>query len=52
VTPLAAAGLAVIMAGAVVLSLSVSVAQAIVPFVVGLLCLAVVHGRRRVVAVA
>jgi DoxX-like family len=51
-TPLAAAGLAVIMAGAVVLSLSLSMAQAIVPFVVGLLCLAVVHGRRSVVAAA
>jgi uncharacterized membrane protein YphA (DoxX/SURF4 family) len=46
-TPVAASGLIVIMAGAVVISaLRVSVGAAAMPFVVGLLLVAVVLGRR------
>jgi uncharacterized membrane protein YbaN (DUF454 family) len=46
-TPLAAAGLVIIMIGAMVLSLAMlGVAAAILPFVVGLLCASVAYGRR------
>jgi uncharacterized membrane protein YphA (DoxX/SURF4 family) len=46
-TPIAASGLIVIMVGAVVLSaLRISVGAAVMPFVVGLLLVAVVLGRR------
>ncbi len=52
-TPLAAAGLAIIMVGAVTLSvISMGAASAIVPFVVGLLLIGVVRGRRPVTALA
>jgi hypothetical protein len=43
-TPLAAAGLVIIMAGATVLSLPLGVAAAI-PFVTGILCAVVAYGR-------
>jgi DoxX-like protein len=47
-TPLAAAGLVIIMIGATVITvLGGDVAPAVVPMVVGLLSLAVVHGRWR-----
>ena len=50
-TPIAASGLIVIMAGAVVLSAArVSVGAAVLPFVVGLLLVTVVRGRREWVA--
>jgi hypothetical protein len=46
-TPIAAAGLIVIMIGAVVLSaLRVSIGAAVLPFVVGLLLVTVARGRR------
>src|SRR5262245_6919288 len=46
-TSVAAAGLSVIMTGAVVITLvAVSASQAIVPLVVGLLCALVIYGRR------
>ena|SRR5215468_7466443 len=46
-TPVAAAGLVVIMAGAVIVTLvAVSASQAIVPLIVGLLCAIVIYGRR------
>jgi len=46
-TPLAAAGLVIIMIGATVVSLgSLGVAAALMPLVVGLLCASVVYGRR------
>jgi len=45
-TPIAASGLAVIMTGAVILTATLSVAQAVFPFVVGLLCVAVICMRR------
>src|SRR5262247_1115028 len=44
-TPLAAAGLVVIMIGATVISLTLGVAMAIAPFVVGLLAAFVAYGR-------
>jgi uncharacterized membrane protein YphA (DoxX/SURF4 family) len=47
-TPLAAAALALIMVGAVVVTLRTgSAAQALLPFVTGLLCVFVAWGRRR-----
>ena len=47
-TPLAAAGLAIIMAGAAVISaMGGGVSQAVFPLVVGLLSVLVVYGRRR-----
>jgi len=47
-TPLAAAGLVIIMTGAVTLTLAnMGVAPAVMPFVVGLLALAVAYGRGR-----
>jgi hypothetical protein len=47
-TPLAAAGLVIIMIGATVITvLGGDVAPAVVPMVVGMLSLAVVHGRWR-----
>src|SRR5262249_56170692 len=44
-TPLAAAGLVIIMIGATALSLTLGVAMAIAPFVVGLLAAFVAYGR-------
>ena len=44
-TPLAAAGLVIIMIGATVLTARVSVAGAVMPFVVGLLAAFVAYGR-------
>ena len=46
-TPLAAAGLVIIMIGATVLTARVSVAGAVMPFVVGLLAAFVAYGRWR-----
>lgn len=47
-TPLAAAGLVIIMIGATVLTLqTMGVAMALIPFVVGLLSAFVAYGRRR-----
>jgi DoxX-like protein len=46
-TPLAAAGLVVIMIGATALTLSVGLAQALIPLVVGLLAAFVAYGRWR-----
>src|SRR5262245_14116542 len=51
-TPVAATGLAVIMPGAVILTATLSVAQAIFPLVVGLLCVGVVYGRRQIASLA
>ena len=48
-TPLAAAGLVIIMMGATVISLQLGVAMALIPFVVGLLAAFVAYGRWRVV---
>jgi hypothetical protein len=45
-TPVAAGGLVIIMAGATVLSFSIAPAQAVMPLVVGLLCTLVAFGRR------
>ena len=44
-TPLAAAGLVIIMIGATVISLTLGIAMAIAPFVVGLLAAFVAYGR-------
>jgi uncharacterized membrane protein YphA (DoxX/SURF4 family) len=46
-TPLAAAGLVIIMIGATVITLSGGVAMALIPFVVGLLAAFVAYGRWR-----
>lgn len=46
-TSIAAAGLTIIMIGAVVVSLPQGVAVAVVPFIVGLLCVFVAYGRSR-----
>jgi uncharacterized membrane protein len=52
-TPLAAAGLVVIMAGATVLTaIWMSVAMALIPLVVGLLAATVAYGRWRLVPIA
>ena len=48
-TPLAAAGLVIIMIGATVLSLSGSILMALMPFVVGVLAAFVAYGRWRLV---
>jgi hypothetical protein len=48
-TPLAAAGLVVIMIGAVVISLQLGVAMAVLPFTVGVLTALVAYARWRVV---
>ena len=46
-TPVAATGLAVIMTGAVVVTLvAVGASQAIMPLIVGLFCAIVIYGRR------
>jgi hypothetical protein len=50
-TPLAAGGLIIIMAGATVISTLLTPAAAILPFVIGLLCLFVAYGRARVAPV-
>ena len=47
-TPLAAAGLVIIMIGAVAVSLKLGVGAALLPFVVGLLLAFVAYRRRRV----
>ena len=50
-TPLAAAGLALIMAGAVVVTCATAAAgQAVVPFVIGVLAVSVAWGRRQALA--
>jgi hypothetical protein len=46
-TPLAAAGLVIIMIGAVTLSIKISLLAALLPLVTGLLCLFVAYGRWR-----
>ena len=46
-TPLAAAGLEIIMIGAVAVSLKLGIGAAVFPFVVGLLLAFVAYGRRR-----
>ena len=46
-TPLAAAGLVIIMIGATVLTLKISAAQALIPLAVGLLLSFVIYGRWR-----
>jgi len=46
-TPLAAAGLVIIMIGAVAVSLKLGMGAALLPFVVGLLLAFVAYGRRR-----
>ena|ERR1043165_7141245 len=51
-TPLAAAGLLIIMVGAVVLTLKAGVAAAVMPLVVGVLCAFVAYARWRVQPVA
>jgi hypothetical protein len=51
-TPLAAGGLTIIMAGAVVLTAEIAIAQASVPFLVGLLLSAVAYGRVRLAPIA
>jgi len=51
-TPLAAAGLLIIMVGAVALTIKGGVAPALVPLVVGVLCALVAYGRWRVQPVA
>jgi uncharacterized membrane protein YphA (DoxX/SURF4 family) len=51
-TPLAAAGLVIIMIGAVAVSLKIGVGAAVVPFVVGLLLAFVAYGRWRIVPLA
>lgn len=49
-TPLAAAGLAIIMIGATVITASsANLASAMIPVVIGLLSVSVVYGRRRLV---
>ena len=50
-TPLAAAGLVVIMIGATALTASISTAQALIPLVVGLLAAFVAYGRWRLVPI-
>ena len=50
-TPLAAAGLVIIMIGATVITLMISdIAMALVPLVVGILCAFVAYGRWRLTA--
>jgi len=51
-TPLAAAGLLILMVGAVVLTLKGGVAAALMPLVTGALCALVAYGRWRVRPVA
>jgi hypothetical protein len=51
-TPLAAAGLLIIMVGATVISALGAIAGAALPFVVGLLCSFVSYGRARVAPIA
>lgn len=51
-TPLAAAGLLVIMIGAVAVSMPMGLSAAAVPFVVGLLVSSVAYGRSRVAPIA
>jgi hypothetical protein len=51
-TPLAAAGLVIIMIGAVILSLPLGVKVALVPFVVGLLAAFVAYGRWKLAPIA
>jgi DoxX-like family len=51
-TPLAAGGLIIIMTGATIISALLTLAAAVLPFVVGLLCLFVAYGRARVAPVS
>jgi hypothetical protein len=51
-TPLAAAGLVVIMIGAVVISLPMGLMTALIPLVVGILAALVAYGRWRVAPIA
>jgi len=51
-TPLAAAGLVIIMIGATVLSLTPGITLALVPFVVGLLAAFVAYGRWKLAPIA
>jgi uncharacterized membrane protein len=51
-TPLAAAGLVIIMIGAVTLTIGVGVAMAVPPFIAGLLAATVAYGRWRLVPIA
>jgi uncharacterized membrane protein YphA (DoxX/SURF4 family) len=51
-TPLAAAGLVIIMIGATVLSLTLGITLALVPFVVGLLAAFVAYGRWKLAPIA
>ncbi len=46
-TPLAAAGLVIVMIGAVAVSLKLGIGAAVLPFVVGLLLAFVAYGRQR-----
>ena len=51
-TPLSAAGLVIIMIGATVLSLTLGITLALVPFVVGLLAAFVAYGRWKLAPIA
>ena len=51
-TPLAAAGLVIIMIGATIVSLTMGVTMALVPFVVGLLAAFVAYGRWKLAPIA
>jgi uncharacterized membrane protein YphA (DoxX/SURF4 family) len=52
-TPLAAIGLAIIMVGAVVVSaMGTGIASAILPLVIGLLCVFIAYGRTKMVPLA
>ena len=51
-TPLAAAGLVIIMIGATILSLTLGVKMALAPFVVGLLAVFVAYGRWKLAPIA
>jgi len=51
-TPLAAAGLVIIMIGATVISLTLGAAMAVAPFVVGLLSAFVAYGRWKLAPIA
>jgi hypothetical protein len=51
-TPLAAAGLVIIMIGATVVSLTLGIKMAVAPFVVGLLAAFVAYGRWKLVPIA
>ena len=52
ITPLAAAGLVIVMIGATLISLKLGVAMAVMPFVVGLLATFVAYGRWKLAPIA